>query len=141
MNSQKIIFIGLVLLGLFVACSSDKTPRLNSSEYKLLLNRDYFDDYKAGFENYWNIVKTVAENNNITVIENDHPYKLKHKEVSFYDTENFDLRKAGFLIRQKVKYKNEHKKPGFEFGVKYRRSNPKDALSVDLTLSDRKSVV
>jgi len=136
MKKTILFFIGLVLLGLFVACSSDKTPRLNSSEYKLLLNRDYFDDYKAGFENYWNIVKTVAENNNITVIENDHPYKLKHKEVSFYDTENFDLRKAGFLIRQKVKYKNEHKKPGFEFGVKYRRSNPKDALSVDLTLSE-----
>jgi hypothetical protein len=34
-----------------------------------------------------------------------------------------------------VGYKDDHKKPGFEFGVKYRQSNPKDALSVDLTLA------
>jgi hypothetical protein len=101
-----------------------------------LLNNEKFDDYEAGFKNYWSIVKTVANNNNIPVLENENPYELKHKEVSFFDTKNLDLRKSGFLIRQKVGYKDDHKKPGFEFGVKYRGSNPKDALSVDLTLAE-----
>jgi len=127
----------LILLGIvFSGCSSKKINKLNSSEYKLLLNNEKFDDYEAGFKNYWSIVKTVANNNNIPVLENDNPYELKHKEVSFFDTKNLDLRKSGFLIRQKVGYKDDHKKPGFEFGVKYRGSNPKDALSVDLTLAE-----
>jgi len=126
----------LILLGIvFSGCSSKKINELNSSEYKLLLNNEKFDDYEAGFKNYWSIVKTVANNNNIPVLENEDPYELKHKEVSFFDTKNLDLRKSGFLIRQKVGYKDDHKKPGFEFGVKYRQSNPKDALSVDLTLA------
>jgi len=127
----------LILLGIvFSGCSSKKINKLNSSEYKLLLNNKKFDDYEAGFKNYWSIVKTVANNNNIPVLENENPYELKHKEVSFFDTKNLDLRKSGFLIRQKVGYKDDHKKPGFEFGVKYRGSNPKDALSVDLTLAE-----
>ena len=127
----------LILLGIvFSGCSSKEINKLNSSEYKLLLNNKKFDDYEAGFKNYWSIVKTVANNNNVPVLENENPYKLKHKEVSFFDTKNLDLRKSGFLIRQKVGYKDDHKKPGFEFGVKYRGSNPKDALSVDLTLAE-----
>ena len=127
----------LILLGIvFSGCSSKEINKLNSSEYKLLLNNEKFDDYEAGFKNYWSIVKTVANNNNIPVLENENPYELKHKEVSFFDTKNLDLRKSGFLIRQKVGYKDDHKKPGFEFGVKYGQSNPKDALSVDLTLAE-----
>ena len=127
----------LILLGIvFSGCSSKEINKLNSSEYKLLLNNEKFDDYEAGFKNYWSIVKTVANNNSIPVLENENPYELKHKEVSFFDTKNLDLRKSGFLIRQKVGYKDDHKKPGFEFGVKYRGSNPKDALSVDLTLAE-----
>jgi len=126
----------LILLSVvFSGCSSKEINKLNSSEYKLLLNNEKFDDYETGFKNYWSIVKTVANNNNIPVLENENPYELKHKEVSFFDTKNLDLRKSGFLIRQKVGYKDDHKKPGFEFGVKYRQSNPKDALSVDLTLA------
>jgi len=127
----------LILLGIFFSgCSSKKINKLNSSEYKLLLSNEKFDDYEAGFKNYWSIVIMVANNNNIPVLENENPYELKHKEVSFFDTQNMDLRKSGFLIRQKVGYKDGHKKPGFEFGVKYRGSNPKDALSVDLTLAE-----
>jgi hypothetical protein len=129
--SILLIFLGIVFSG----CSSKEINKLNSSEYKLLLNNEKFDDYETGFKNYWSIVKTVANNNNIPVLENENPYELKHKEVSFFDTKNLDLRKSGFLIRQKVGYKDDHKKPGFEFGVKYRQSNPKDALSVDLTLA------
>ena len=137
MKRMKKWSILLILLGVvFSGCSSKRINKLNSSEYKLLLNSEKFDDYEAGFKNYWSIVKTVANNNNIPVLENENPYKLKHKEVSFFDTKNLDLRKSGFLIRQKVSYKDDHKKPGFEFGVKYRGSNPKDALSVDLTLAE-----
>ena len=112
----------LILLGIvFSGCSSKEINTLNSSEYKLLLNNEKFNDYEAGFKNYWSIVKTVANNNNIPILENKNPFKLKHKEVSFFDTENLDLRKYGFLIRQRVNYKGNNKKPGVEFTVKYKQ--------------------
>ena len=133
--SKKIPFL-VLLFFLIGNCSTSKTKQLNSSEYKLLLSSEKFDDPLTGFKNYWGIVKTVAKNLDIAVIEKEQPFKLKHKEISFFDTENRDLRKAGFLIRQKVKYKKGQKKPGYEYGVKYRRTDPADALAVDLILHD-----
>ena len=117
-------------------CSTDRDTQLNSSEYKLLLSADKFDNPLIGFKNYWEIVKKVAKNHNITVVEKTNPFTLKHKEVSFFDTEQRELRKAGFLIRQKVKYENGNKKPGFEYGVKYRQTEPENALAVDLILNN-----
>lgn len=135
-NFKKSISIFILVSFMIGACESNDVQQLNSSEYKLLLNKEYFNDIQTGFRDYWKIVKTVAKNYDIPVIENDQPFKLKHKEISFFDTEDLDLRKAGYLIRQKIKYKDGHKKPGFEYGVKYRGSNPKEALSADLTLAE-----
>ena len=137
---KPVIYIGTPFLILFFFLLygqiSAKTNKLNSSEYKLLLSADKFDDPLTGFKNYWKIVKTVAKNQGIKVIEKEQPLELKHKEISFFDTESLALRKAGFLIRQKVKYENGHKKPGFEYGVKYRQTDPTDALAVDLILNN-----
>ncbi len=109
---------------------------LNSSEYKLLLNPEMFEDYKAGFEAYWNIINEVALAEGIPVIASEHPMKLKHKEVSFFDTPDLDLRKNGYLLRQKQKYKKGEKTSGYEYGVKFRRTVPAEALSVDLSLAE-----
>ena len=138
---NKIILINKTLLlclfsFLVCNCSTDRDTQLNSSEYKLLLSADKFDNPLIGFKNYWEIVKKVAKNHNISVVEKTNPFTLKHKEVSFFDTEQRELRKAGFLIRQKVKYENGNKKPGFEYGVKYRQTDPENALAVDLILNN-----
>ncbi|MBC8184078.1 hypothetical protein H8E88_23550 [candidate division KSB1 bacterium] len=138
---KKIKIVLLVSLSFIIfGCNSneqaEKKLELNSSEYKLLLNPEKFDDYQKAFARYWEIVKTVAAKENIEVLESEHPLKLKHKEISFFDTPELDLRKAGYLLRQKVKYKDGHKEPGFEFGVKFRQIKPEDALAVDLTLAE-----
>ena len=133
--TNKILLL-LLFSFLICNCSTDRDKQLNSSEYKLLLSEDKFDDPLTGFKNYWKIVKTVAKNHGIKVIEKEQPFDLKHKDVSFFDTESLALRKAGFLIRQKVKYENGNKKPGFEYGVKYRQTDPANALAVDLILNN-----
>ncbi|MEC7730969.1 MAG: hypothetical protein VX497_06740, partial [Candidatus Neomarinimicrobiota bacterium] len=140
-KKSKLILINKILLVILFSflicnCSTDRDKQLNSSEYKLLLSADKFDNPLIGFKNYWEIVKKVAKNHNITVVEKTNPFTLKHKEVSFFDTEQRELRKAGFLIRQKVKYENGNKKPGFEYGVKYRQTEPENALAVDLILNN-----
>lgn len=137
---------------LFVSCAGNQptiiekeTPEivepiakyfLNSSEYKLLLNPENFGDYQQGFAHYWDIIKTVAAEQGVEILENEEPLKLGHKEVSFFDTENHDLRKNSFLLRQKVKYKDDHKKPGFEYGLKFRQENPEKTLALDLSMAE-----
>ena len=89
-KSKSILINKTLLLILFsfliCNCSTDRDKQLNSSEYKLLLSEDKFDDPLTGFKNYWKIVKTVAKNHGIKVIEKEQPFDLKHKDVSFFDT-------------------------------------------------------
>ena len=73
--SKKIPFL-VLLFFLIGNCSTSKTKQLNSSEYKLLLSSEKFDDPLTGFKNYWGIVKTVAKNLDIAVIEKEQPFKL-----------------------------------------------------------------
>lgn len=149
-NSVK-IFTSILLAVLIVSCGSNKpletveatvtlepAPEyfLNSSEYKLLLNPELFEDYQQGFAQYWDIIKTVAAEQGIEILETEVPLKLGHKEVSFFDTQDLDLRKQSFLLRRKVKYEDDHKKPGFEFGLKYRQSNPEKTLALDLSMAE-----
>lgn len=109
---------------------------LNSSEYKLLLNADKFEDYEQGFTEYWGFVKEVAAAEGIPVLEKENPLKLSHKQVSFWDTEDLDLRKNSFLLRRKSKYKGDEIKSGYEFGLKFRQPDPATTLSKDLTMSE-----
>ncbi|NQV42436.1 MAG: hypothetical protein HQ506_08795 [Candidatus Marinimicrobia bacterium] len=109
---------------------------LNSSEYKLLLSPEKFVNMSEGFEAYWQIINEIADAEGIPVLASEHPMELKHKEVSFFDTKNLDLRKNRFLLRQKLKYKGEELQSNYEFAVKYRHPDPVTALSMDLTLAE-----
>jgi len=109
---------------------------LNSSEYKLLLNAEMFGDYEKGFAEYWQIIKEVAAAEGIPVLEKDNPLKVKHKQVSFWDTEGLDLRKNSFLLRRKSKYKDGEIAPGYEFGLKFRQPDQATTLSKDLSMTD-----
>jgi hypothetical protein len=136
---------------IFIAACSTTTPNptieqapspttgqdyfLNSSEYKLLLSADFFEDHQAGFAAYWDTIQSVAAAQGIAVRPSEAPLKIGHKKVSFLDTENRDLRKASMLIRRKVKIKKGEQAPGFEYGVKFRDRNPRVALSKDLSLA------
>ena len=134
-NILVFTLISIVLIG----CCKVKTNKdlndivnLNSSEYKLLLNPSYFSDYNIGFENYWSLIKEVAAENNIPIIENDNPLKPSHKHIGFFDTENMDLRKNGYMIRRKIKFNNGVPNSGVEFSLKFRSSKPEIAGTADV---------
>jgi len=111
-------------------------PRLNSCEYKLLLNPEMFENFDSGFEAYWKIIQEVAESEGIGIIHSDNPLKLKHKEISFFDTPDLDFRKSGFLLRKRTKYKEGKAIPGNEYTVKFLRPTAEEALAVNLTLGE-----
>jgi len=138
----------LILMSCAVQEAADTSPEitaapekaapwfLNSSEYKLLLNPEYFADYNEGFAKYWEIVKQVAAEQGIAIMESEKPLKLGHKQVSFWDTEDLALRKNSFLLRRKSSYKKGVLVPGYEFGLKFRQPDPERTLSRDLTMSE-----
>jgi len=109
---------------------------LTSSEYKLLLNPEKFDDYKQGFENYWKIIQEVAEENDVPILVSENPLKASHKHIGFFDTKNLDLRKNGYMIRRKIKFKDGVQKPGVEFSLKFRSSDPSIANEADVLIAD-----
>lgn len=151
--SKNFLFIlsASLVLSFIVNCSASKEAMvveevvaeepapayfLNSSEYKLLLNAEKFSDLEEGFAAYWDIVKAVAAEQGVPVLEKEEPLKLGHKQVSFWDTEGLDLRKNSFLLRRKSKYKGEEITPGYEFGLKFRQPDPETTLTKDLTMTE-----
>jgi|TARA_B100000035_G_scaffold146946_1_gene125234 hypothetical protein len=136
---NKILHIPVLVVLLFTAgCTSNSQNefKLNSSEYKLLLDSARFADIEQGFRDYWTIIKAVAEEEGIPVAESEHPYKIKHKEISFFDTRNYDLKKNGYILRRKIKYKEGHREPGSEFSLKFRNTMPEIAATADVVIGD-----
>ena len=109
---RNILIVTLISISIIGCCKVKQdndlqnVANLTSSEYKLLLNPEKFDDYKQGFENYWKIIQDVAEENNVPVLVSENPLKESHKNIGFFDTKNLDLRKNGYMIRRKLKFKN-----------------------------------
>jgi hypothetical protein len=136
---SKIMQITILSMFVFViGCSSSAQNefKLNSSEYKLLLAPTKFADIDQGFRDYWSIVKTVAEEQGIPIIESEHPNKIKHKEISFFDTQNLDFKKNGYMLRRKNKYNNGRRIPGSEFSLKFRSNRPEVAATADVVIGE-----
>ncbi len=138
-NLLLVTLISITIIGCSKVKKNEKlndVVNLNSSEYKLLLNPVVFGDYNNGFENYWSIIKEVATEQNIPIIERDNPLKPSHKNIGFFDTEDMDLRKNGYMIRRKIKFKNGERTPGVEFSVKFRSIDPEIATTADVQIGD-----
>ena len=135
---RNILIVALIIFSI-IGCSktnNNNSVNLNSSEYKLLLNPTYFSDYNNGFENYWSLIKEVAAKQNIPIIENDNPLNPSHKNIGFFDTENMDLRKNGYMIRRKIKFNNGVPSHGVEFSLKFRSIKPEIANTADVKIGN-----
>jgi hypothetical protein len=138
LNMKRNILIVTLIIFSIIGCSkiNNNAANLNSSEYKLLLNPKYFSDYNNGFENYWSLIKEVAAEQNIPIIENDNPLNPSHKNIGFFDTENMNLRKNGYMIRRKIKFKNGVPSPGVEFSLKFRSTKPEISNTADVKIGN-----
>ena len=139
---RNILIVTLISILLIGCCNvkqkfdSPNLANLNSSEYKLLLNPTYFSDYNNGFENYWSLIKEVAADQNIPIIERENPLKPSHKNIGFFDTEDMDLRKNGYMIRRKIKFNNGVPISGVEFSLKFRSTKPEIANTADVKIGN-----
>jgi hypothetical protein len=139
---RNILIVALISFTI-IGCSNNKNNKelqnvanLNSSEYKVLLDPTTFGDYNDGFEKYWSIIKEVAAEEDIPIIENDNPLKPGLKHIGFFDTNNMDLRKKGYMLRRKIKFKNDKRKPGVEFSLKFRSTKPEVSNTADVKIGE-----
>jgi len=111
---------------------------LTASEYKLLLNPEYFEVIDRGMYAYWEVIQKAAASADVVVIEKKNGIaKKKYREVRILDTPNYDLRKQGYLIRERRKMNSDlTPKTGYEYAVKYRGKNFEEAKTKDVSLSD-----
>ena len=68
-------YVLVILMILLVSCNTSEKNKpvkqlpLNSHEHKLLLNADKFENIEQSFSDYWDIVKSVAKEQKLEVIE------------------------------------------------------------------------
>jgi hypothetical protein len=136
---KTILFILIVFL---ISCNTvDKKETenrlpLNSHEHKLLLNANKFENTENAFSEYWQIVKKIAIEQDLKVVEFENNLKQKHRVVHYYDTQYFDLRKKGFLIRKRTKLIGTHLDSTFTITFKFVDEEYDRAAITDLTLGE-----
>ena len=136
---KTILFILIVFL---IGCntaekkeSEHKLP-LNSHEHKLLLNANKFENTENAFSEYWQIVKKIAIEQDLKVVEYENHLKQKHRIVNYYDTKNFDLRKKGFVIRKRTPLVGNKLDTTFTYTIKYINEDLNQTATMDLSLGD-----
>ncbi len=71
---------------------------------KLLIKTAVFTDRIAGCQQCWSVVKDVAAEMGIPVIEAKTPFTEDVRRVVYYDTPNMDLTKKDYIIRQRIRF-------------------------------------
>ena len=140
---KRNIIVSILIAIAFIGCCKIKNnndlhniANLTSSEYKLLLNPEKFNDYKQGFENYWAIIQRVAKDQNVPILISEDPLSESHKNIGFFDTKNMDLRKNGYMLRRKIKISDGLRKPGVEFSLKFRSNESSVANTADVKIGE-----
>jgi hypothetical protein len=131
----------LVLFTLLAGCGSagdDEVKAelsLSEHEHKLLLNPAKFADLDQGFESWWEIVKTTAEAHGVQVEEYVEDYERSRYFAAFYDTEDLQLSKKGFLIRKRTKVKDGRRDDTVKLTLKFKSTDQAEAAAADVRLA------
>ncbi|MCA9793898.1 MAG: hypothetical protein KC910_18945 [Candidatus Eremiobacteraeota bacterium] len=95
-----------------------------SAEFKLLLKPDSFRDAKEGVEDYWDKVQEIA--GQLGYDSGEEPLPEGERTISFLDTDDFELRDHGYLLRVR-------KSDDTELTLKYRSLDRDDAAAHDVS--------
>ena len=152
MKFRRIFVYGLILLlvlGLFSTFGSASQylykvnmenykplKYVNSREYKFLLDPTLFSKSREeGYKLIWSKVKEIAKEEGFEVKEAEKPFKEKMSTKTYMDTEDFALRKIGYVLRAQQKYK-KGKPSSFKFTAKYISTNLYKVITSDLKVKN-----
>ena len=117
------IIIIIIAFSIGIVKATNNKPKPNSREVKILLNAKKFTNKEQAFKQYWEIAKKVAKSVNVKVKEKYKGFKEKKRRVLFLDTEDFSIKKTGYVLRKRVKFKKGHYIDEAEYTVKYRSTD------------------
>lgn len=138
-SSQLLILVTALLM---TGCNSTGDNEMKAGlplgehEHKLLLNPEKFADLEQGFESCWEIVKTTAEANAVQVKEYDEDFERSHYYAAFYDTDDLQLSRKGFLIRKRTKVKDGRPDDTFKLTLKFKSTDHAEAAAADVHLAE-----
>ncbi len=114
----------------FAKNSSDARSKVNSREFKVLLTPELFNDLKGGFNKITEIALQTADEtgSNLKIRSSKRRYKIKQRKIVFYDTADHQVRKKGYALRIRTKYKRGRLKDSFGVTYKYRNTDPEIAV-------------
>ncbi len=138
-GGKTIMFFLILVSGMCVyhayvnAENADPRSMVNSREFKILLKPELFINRNDGFEKVLICAKEAANELGVKLLFKPRGamYAPKFRRIVFYDTPDFSLRKKGYALRKRVKYKNRSFQDDFELMLKFRNSDPSAAGRVD----------
>ncbi|MEN8200514.1 MAG: hypothetical protein ABFR63_10635, partial [Thermodesulfobacteriota bacterium] len=124
--------------------SDDVLVDLTSVEYKVLINPELLKD-KAGYQGIWDLLIDTASQQGISV-KSEEKLKIKHRNIQYLDTGNLELRKHGYTLRYRQKYKDfagfgdDANKLGEKYDVtlKYRSGDKAKALDSGIAVDSNR---
>ncbi len=81
------------------------SPEVTSAEMKMLVNTEIFANKEAGFGRCLDIISSTAANQGIKLNLASDPFDETNRLVQYMDTENLDLTKKNYVLRQRIKTK------------------------------------
>ena len=139
---HRAVALGLLLTFAFLSSSCGGTAQLNrptSREAKLLLHPANFEQRQEGFQAYWGRVVELAATLDIGIKPVYLPYKERHRQVVFLDTEDFAIRATGYILRERIKFKNGELQEKRELALKYRSTELAESQGASTYAPDYKA--
>lgn len=130
---------GLVLMGavltlilLFSAAGWAEMVEPEMKELKLLVSKGVFEDRLGGYAQCWDIVKALAAEKGVGVVEAKDPFAEGVRKVMYLDTASGELAKQNLILRLRYKVKNNVPSDKADLTVKHRspRTDAVDSESV-----------
>jgi len=128
------LLIAIFALASFAPVAAEATMATpNSRELKLLIQTDVFANRAEGYAQCWGIVKGLAAEMGIQVVEAKNPFDEGARKVMYLDTTSEQLGRENLSLRLRIKLKDGKLESKVDLNLKYRRGDvdtvPSDAVT------------
>lgn len=107
---------------------TDMCGKVTSREYKLMLRPDWFLERCQAVDSFLGEIKSLARRSTVKVKVSGDFVVSKKRESRFFDTENFTLRRSGWVLRRR----DNRRRPSEHLTLKCRLADRYIAQGVDL---------
>jgi len=113
--------VALLAIGPVAPARAAKLAKIDSREVKILLRAEAFDSSATFFLKSLELLRALSSAQSIDFHETS-AATMKTREIRYFDTEDFALRRKGWILRQRVKTRGSRRADHAELALKFRSS-------------------